>query len=54
MASFQTCPTVGASQIDVTYSCSRPDFANQAFFERLTFTDDDPIDAEPGVPFDTC
>src|SRR5690625_1932193 len=27
--------------------------ANQAFFERLTVTDDDAIDAEPGVPFDT-
>ncbi|MBE9405033.1 hypothetical protein IOE58_12870 [Brachybacterium sp. Marseille-Q2903] len=27
--------------------------ANQAFFERLTVTDDDAIDSEPGVPFDT-
>ena len=27
--------------------------ANQAFFDRLTVTDDDAIDAEPGVPFDT-
>ncbi len=27
--------------------------ANQAFFERLTVTDDDAIDAEPGVPLDT-
>lgn len=27
--------------------------ANQAFFGRLTVTDDDAIDAEPGVPFDT-
>ena len=26
--------------------------ANQAFFERLVVTDDDAIDADPGVPFD--
>lgn len=27
-------------------------FANQAFFGRLTVTDDDAIDGQPGTPFD--
>ncbi|GAA1491016.1 recombinase family protein [Brachybacterium sacelli] len=40
-----------AIYMSIDYSLRR--IANQAFFERLTVTDDDAIVAEPGVPFDT-
>ena len=47
------CPGSNAHAIYMSIDDSLRRIANQAFFERLTVTDDDAIDAEPGVPFDT-